>query len=248
MKFSISHPSKGTSIQCDIVNESDYAIFFGKRIGEEISGTLVNKSWEGYTFKISGGSSKTGTPMMQGILAEGLRRLLLKPGSFGYKKFDRKGAKKRRAIAGAIIDNSTACVNLVLVKSGEGVIEGLTDSIKPLMKGPKRASHIVKMFQLKPDDNVRSHVIPRVIKREGKPDLHKRPKVQRLSTPKKIARKNRALAKLNMKKQATRKQANDYKHLINKLAAEKKAKAEGSGHTSKSHASKSRMSSAIIKL
>ena len=39
-------------------------------------------------------------------------------------------------------------LNLMIVKQGPGALPGLTDSEKPRMRGPKRASKIRKLFAL----------------------------------------------------------------------------------------------------
>jgi hypothetical protein len=49
-------------------------------------------------------------------------------------------------------------INLVIVKKGEHDLPGLTDTEKPRMRGPKRASKIKKLFNLGKDDDVRTYV------------------------------------------------------------------------------------------
>ena len=49
-------------------------------------------------------------------------------------------------------------INLVIVKKGENDLPGLTDTEKPRMRGPKRASNIRKMFNLNKNDDVRKYV------------------------------------------------------------------------------------------
>ena len=43
-------------------------------------------------------------------------------------------------------------INLVIVKKGENDLPGLTDTEKPRMRGPKRASKMRKLFNLSKDD------------------------------------------------------------------------------------------------
>jgi small subunit ribosomal protein S6e len=43
-------------------------------------------------------------------------------------------------------------INLVIVKKGENNLPGLTDTEKPRMRGPKRASKMRKLFNLSKDD------------------------------------------------------------------------------------------------
>lgn len=49
-------------------------------------------------------------------------------------------------------------LNLVIVKKGENDLPGLTDTEKPRMRGPKRASKIRKLFNLSKEDDVRKYV------------------------------------------------------------------------------------------
>jgi hypothetical protein len=44
------------------------------------------------------------------------------------------------------------------VKKGENDLPGLTDTEKPRMRGPKRASKIRKLFNLSKEDDVRKYV------------------------------------------------------------------------------------------
>ena len=50
-----------------------------------------------------------------------------------------------------------AVLNLMIVKQGEGPLPGLTDSEKPRMRGPKRASKIRKLFALTRTDDVKKY-------------------------------------------------------------------------------------------
>jgi small subunit ribosomal protein S6e len=61
----------------------------------------------------------------------------------------------------------------------------------PRLLGPKRASHIRKLFNLSKEDDVRKYVIRRKIEKEGKKPRFKSPKIQRLVTPERIRRKQR---------------------------------------------------------
>merc|ERR1712014_194281 len=60
----------------------------------------------------------------------------------------------------------------------------------PRRLGPKRASHIRKLFNLGKQDDVRQYVIKRPLPaKEGKPTTTKAPKIQRLVTPTMLRRK-----------------------------------------------------------
>lgn len=83
--------------------------------------------------------------MKQGIFSNGRVRLLLSPGSKGYRA-KRTGERKRRSIRGCIVGSDIRTLSCTLVKKGEKEIPGLTDETKPRRLGPKRASGIRKLF------------------------------------------------------------------------------------------------------
>ena len=64
-----------------------------------------------------------------------------------------------------------------------------SDTTRPRRLGPKRANNIRKLFNLSKSDDVRKFTVRRVVKREGKKNIVKKPKIQRLVTPRRIARK-----------------------------------------------------------
>ncbi|KAG4115362.1 hypothetical protein ERO13_D12G099100v2 [Gossypium hirsutum] len=57
-----------------------------------------------------------------------------------------------------IVSQDLSVLNLVIVKKGENDLTGLTDTEKPRMRGPKRASKIRKLFNLSKEDDVRKYV------------------------------------------------------------------------------------------
>lgn len=70
----------------------------------------------------------------------------------------RNGERRRKSVRGCIVSQDLSVINLVIVKKGENDLPGLTDTEKPRMRGPKRASKIKKLFNLGKDDDVRSYV------------------------------------------------------------------------------------------
>ena len=65
-----------------------------------------------------------------------------------YFRPHRTGERKRKSIRGCIVGADLAVLNLVVVRKGENDVPGLTDadSARPNRLGPKRASHIRKLF------------------------------------------------------------------------------------------------------
>lgn len=153
-------------------------------------------------FKIMGGQDKEGFPMKQGVLTNGRVRLLMHRGDACFRGYGRRnGERRRKSVRGCIVSQDLATMNLVIVKQGETPIPGLTDTDKPRMRGPKRASKIRKLFDLKPEDDVRKYVntYRRKFddkKKEGKTHS-KAPKIQRLVTPRVLERKR---ARVGVKK------------------------------------------------
>jgi small subunit ribosomal protein S6e len=74
----------------------------------------------------------------------------------GYGRRD--GERRRKSVRGCIVSHDLSVINLVIVKKGENDLPGLTDTEKPRMRGPKRASKIRKLFNLSKDDDVRKYV------------------------------------------------------------------------------------------
>jgi len=68
------------------------------------------------------------------------------------------GERRRKSVRGCIVSQDLSVINLVIVKKGENDLPGLTDTEKPRMRGPKRASKIRKLFNLSKDDDVRKYV------------------------------------------------------------------------------------------
>ena len=73
------------------------------------------------------------------------------------------GQRKRKAVRGCIVGPDLAVLNLVIIKKGAAQLPGITDTVVPRRLGPKRASHIRKLFNLTKKDDVRQYVIRRTI-------------------------------------------------------------------------------------
>jgi len=208
------------------------AIFFGKRMGNEVSGDDLGDQFKGYIFKITGGNDKDGFPMKQGILVNGRVRLLMGKGAKCYRP-RRTGERKRKSVRGAIVGPDIAVLALAIVKTGETPIAGLTDDKKPRRLGPKRANKIRKLFNLKKEDDVKRYVIRREIaKKEGssKKLRTKAPKIQRLITDVRISRKKIRKIQTQKRRERTVKLKEEYQKLVNKVhlqrAADHKASLE----------------------
>ena len=168
--------------------------------------------------------------MMQGVLLNHRTRLLF---SKGHKCFRerRAGERKRKSVRGCIVGPDLSVLSLVITKTGDQPLPGLTDTVIPRRLGPKRASKIRKLFNLSKEDDVRKYVIRREIKpkKEGKKPYFKAPKIQRLVTPLTLRRK-RHLRSIKLRRvEKSRDAAKEYAELI---ALRNKERKEGKGRRS----------------
>ncbi|EFC43541.1 predicted protein, partial [Naegleria gruberi] len=185
--------------------------FLGKRIGECISGDILNiPDLANCKFKITAAINNNGKQCHPTILKIGKISPLLRAGEFGFQKCWRKrdGERRRKTLMGCFLDRSVSAVSLKLIKSPAHVIVGLTDDPKHKTLGPKRASKIRKLFNLSKEDDVRKFVIKRNVKICKKSDV-KGVKIQRLITPERIRRKQKQLRermKRNLRRRMERKE------------------------------------------
>ena len=137
--------------------------------------------------------------MKQGVFCNNRIKLLLAPGTSGYRA-KRKGERKRRSVRGCIVGADIKTLSLTLIKKGEKEIPGLTDETKNRRLGPKRATGIRKLYGIEKAENekttqsscalIKKHAIRRTFKSPKKQaDRHKAPKVQRLVTEARLRRK-----------------------------------------------------------
>lgn len=96
------------------VADPQSAGFLGKRIGETVGGELLGAS--GYTFRIAGGTDKSGFPLRPDV--PGARQVRLYVGQgFGFNA-PRAGMRKRRTFRGNTISEDTVQINLVVEQAG----------------------------------------------------------------------------------------------------------------------------------
>merc|ERR1712032_960320 len=190
--------------------------FFDKRMAAEVEGETLGDEFKGYVFRISGGNDKQGFPMKQGVLCNHRVRLLCKKGMSCYRE-RRGGCRKRKSIRGCIVGPDLATLSLVVARKGAEDIPGLTDDNKPRRLGPKRASHIRKLFNLEKKDDVRQFVIRR---EAGK--KKKAPKIQRLVTPAMLQRKRYFKSQTRTRMVLAKKLKQDYLKRVSEYRQEQK--------------------------
>ena len=213
MKLNIANPSTGLQKVIDVDDDKKLHPFMEKRMAAEISGDSLGDEFKGYVFKITGGNDKQGFPMMQGVLCNHRVRLLLNKDHSCYRP-RRTGERKRKSVRGCITAQDLAVMSLVIVKKGENELPGLTDSSIPRPLGPKRASKIRKLFNLKKGDDVRKFVVRREITTKDGKTKSKAPKIQRLVTPVVLQRKRHRLALKRTRAEKSRDEKKEYEKLL----------------------------------
>lgn len=206
MKLNISCPATGCQKLIEMDDEKKLQAVYDRRISQEVDGQdILGDEFKGYIFRISGGNDKQGFPMKQGVLVQKRVRLLLRKDHSCYRQ-RRRGERKRKSVRGCIVGPDLATLNLVIVRTGDAPVPGLTDTQVDKRLGPKRASNIRKMFNLTKDDDVTQYVVRRTFTNKKGKEVSKAPKIQRLVTPVKLQRKRRRMA---LKKQAREKGKKD---------------------------------------
>jgi len=226
MKFNIAYPVSGAQKSIEVDDEQKLRAFYDKRISQEVAGEALGDQYKGYIFKITGGNDKQGFPMKQGVLTNTRVRLLMGKDTSCYRP-RRSGERRRKSVRGCIVGSDIGVLSLVIVKKGDEELPGLTDKDVPRRLGPKRASKIRRLFNLKKEDDVRKYVIRRELPaKEGKSKKRtKAPKIQRLVTPERLQRKRRALALKKRRSVKNKTEAADYAKLVaqrNKETREKR--------------------------
>jgi small subunit ribosomal protein S6e len=218
MKLNIAYGRQGTVKAFEITEEQvRKGNLIGKRLGAEIDGSAFGEQFEGYVFKMRGGSDTEGFPMMFGVAAPARVSLLLKRGAVGFNAFRaRSGERRRKAIRGDIFGEDIAVLNVSVAKVGAKELEGVTTESNPRALGPKRAAAIRKLWNLPRDADVRKFVVKRKVSKAGKKDRFKAPAIQRLVTSRIRARR---VKKVAVRLNGLKKSAQERREFVQSVAA-----------------------------
>ncbi len=112
VKINVGHKGKTYNITQDIES------FKNKKIHDKISGDMVGL--KGYELEITGGSDRAGFPMRFDISTP--RKKILMVTGIGTRNKVR-GKKVRKTVAGNMVTDYTAQINLKVIKEGSKSIE-----------------------------------------------------------------------------------------------------------------------------
>jgi len=172
--------------------------------------------------------------MKQGIFTNSRIKLLLAPGSKGYRA-KRTGERKRKSVRGCIVGPDIKSLSVTVSKKGEKEIPGLTDTTVPRRLGPKRANNIRKLYGIERQEGQDQSITTALIKKNvtrrtfkskknpAAPERQKAPKIQRLITDIRLRRKRINKEEKVRRWRKTLEARTAYSKLIDEHVAKRKA-------------------------
>lgn len=120
MKFVVSDPKTGRTVQADVPEEKR-TMLLGRKIGEELEGDAFG--FPGYSLKLTGGSDDSGFPMKSSISGARRMKSLVSTGP-GFKP-SRHGERRKKMFRGNTYSLEITQVNAVVSKQGASTLEQL---------------------------------------------------------------------------------------------------------------------------
>ncbi len=109
-KVVVSNPKDGSSKTFEVKDQQARALI-GMKIGDVFDGVILGLN--NVKLKITGGSDRSGFPMMAGIQG-GVKKSVILSRGFGMKS--KKYQRKRKTVRGNMITEDTALINTVIVE------------------------------------------------------------------------------------------------------------------------------------
>lgn len=116
IKVVLSNPKTGKSYQ-KVLKDEDSKRVMGLKIGDTVKGEMMNLT--GYEFEITGGSDFAGFPMRADVPGFGRKKILATHGIGIKKKRKWAGVRRKKNVAGNLIYEKTAQINMKVIKEGK---------------------------------------------------------------------------------------------------------------------------------
>lgn len=113
VRFQLNLADAKQSYKKEIDDDAMTRQLIGKSLGDELDGSFIG--FDGYTFKITGGSDHSGFPMVPGVEGAAPKRILIGHRGVGYKP-SRKGKRRRKRIRGGLISEDIYQINLKILE------------------------------------------------------------------------------------------------------------------------------------
>ncbi|MDP2717531.1 MAG: S6e family ribosomal protein, partial [Candidatus Micrarchaeota archaeon] len=174
VKIVFNDPKSGDSFQKEVEKDKS-AQLLGKKIGDEIPGALAGL--DGYTLKITGGSTNDGTPMRFDIPGVRTTLAFLPSGpGINEKKYLEKGMRIKKRVAGQIVGERTAQINATITKAGAKSLGELGFAGKNAAKLAEKAKKSEKPAEAKKDAAVEKPDAKKADAKAEKPEAKPEPK------------------------------------------------------------------------
>jgi small subunit ribosomal protein S6e len=113
VRYQLNLADSKQSYKKEIDTDSMTRHLIGKKIGDEIDGSLIG--FDGYKLIITGGSDQSGFPMASGVEGGSPKRILIGHRAVGYKP-KRKGRRRRKRVRGSLISEDIYQINLKIIE------------------------------------------------------------------------------------------------------------------------------------
>ncbi|MFW9906557.1 MAG: S6e family ribosomal protein [Candidatus Thorarchaeota archaeon] len=113
VRFQLNLADSKQSYKKEIDDDAMTRHLIGKGVGDELEGSFIG--FDGYLFKITGGSDHSGFPMVPGVEGAAPKRILIGHRGVGYKP-TRKGKRRRKRVRGRLISEDIYQINLKILE------------------------------------------------------------------------------------------------------------------------------------